>query len=109
MSVPGLRFDALIFDFDGVLLESEYAGNAQIADYLTRIGHPTTAEESMARFMGLAGADFIAAVESHIGRPLPADFHEARAAEGGASEFGMVRDFYSPTTARSKRNAGRPV
>ena len=81
MTLQGVRFDALIFDFDGVLLESEYAGNAQIADYLTRIGHPTTAEESMARFMGLAGADFIAAVESHIGRPLPADFHEARAAE----------------------------
>lgn len=76
-----LRFQALIFDFDGVLLESEYAGNAQIADYLTRIGHPTTAEESMARFMGLAGADFIAAIERHIGRPLPADFHETRAAE----------------------------
>src|SRR5690349_9525697 len=27
-----MRFEALIFDFDGVLLESEYAGNAQLAD-----------------------------------------------------------------------------
>jgi HAD superfamily hydrolase (TIGR01509 family) len=76
-----VRFAALIFDFDGVLLESEYAGNAQIARYLTAIGHPTTPEESMAHFMGLAGADFIAAVERHIGRALPDDFHAARAEE----------------------------
>ena len=79
--LPPLKFDALIFDFDGVLLESEYAGNAQIAEYLTRIGHPTSAEESMARFMGLAGKDFIAALETYIGRPLPEDFHAARAEE----------------------------
>lgn len=76
-----VRFAALIFDFDGVLLESEYAGNAQIARYLTAIGHPTTPEESMTHFMGLAGADFIAAVERHIGRALPDDFHAVRAKE----------------------------
>ena len=76
-----MRAEALIFDFDGVLLESEYAGNAQIAEYLTRIGHPTTPEESMAHFMGLAGADFIAAIETRIGRALPGDFHAARADE----------------------------
>jgi len=76
-----MRFDALIFDFDGVLLESEYAGNKQIADYLTAIGHPTSVEQSMANFMGLAGGDFLAAVERWIGAPLPASFHGARAEE----------------------------
>lgn len=76
-----MRFDGIIFDFDGVLLESEYAGNRQIADYLTRIGHPTTPEESMANFMGLAGRDFHDAIEKWIGRAIPEDFHEARADE----------------------------
>jgi HAD superfamily hydrolase (TIGR01509 family) len=76
-----MRFDAIIFDFDGVLLESEYAGNRQIADYLTGIGHPTTPEQSMANFMGLAGPDFHAAVERWIGRPIPDSFHAAREAE----------------------------
>ena len=76
-----MRFDGLILDFDGVLLESEYAGNRQIADYLTAIGHPTTPEESMANFMGLSGPDFLAAIERWIGRPLPGDFHAARAEE----------------------------
>ena len=70
--------DAILFDFDGVLIESEYEGNRHIADYLTGIGHPTTAEESMAAFMGLSGSAFIDAVEGHIGRALPADFAAAR-------------------------------
>jgi beta-phosphoglucomutase-like phosphatase (HAD superfamily) len=76
-----LRFDAIIFDFDGVLIESEYAGNRQIAEYLTGIGHPTTVEDSMTNFMGLSGTDFIAAVEDWIGGTLPEDFHEARRIE----------------------------
>ena len=76
-----MRFDGLIFDFDGVLLESEYAGNAQLADWLTESGHPTSVEQAMDEFMGLAGLDFIGAVERWIGRALPDDFHAARAAE----------------------------
>ena len=76
-----MRFDALIFDFDGVLLESEWAGNKQIADWLTQSGHPTSVEQAMDKFMGLAGRDFIAAIERWIGGPLPDDFHAARAEE----------------------------
>ena len=76
-----MRFDGLILDFDGVLLESEWAGNTQIADYLTARGHPTSVEESMRNFMGLAGADFIGAIERWIGRTLPDDFHAERAEE----------------------------
>jgi HAD superfamily hydrolase (TIGR01509 family) len=75
------RFDAILFDFDGVLLESEYAGNAQIAEFLTAAGHPTTPEDSMANFMGLNGADFLAAIERWIGRAIPDGFEEARRAE----------------------------
>ncbi len=76
-----MKFDAMIFDFDGVLLESEYAGNRQIAEYLTATGHPTTPEQSMELFMGLSEGAFLAAIEAWIGRPLPEDFHAARAQE----------------------------
>jgi HAD superfamily hydrolase (TIGR01509 family) len=92
-----VRFDAILFDFDGVLIESEHVGNAQLADYLTRIGHPISPEQSMAMFMGLSGQDFFAAVEGWMGRSLPADFHEDRAtgaaqamAEGLAEVAGAV-------------------
>ncbi|HEX4738235.1 MAG TPA: HAD family phosphatase [Allosphingosinicella sp.] len=76
-----MRFEALIFDFDGVLLESEFAGNRQIAEWLTEVGHPTSVQEAMDNFMGLAGPAFIEAIERWIGRPLPDGFHAARAAE----------------------------
>jgi len=80
-----------------VLLESEWAGNAQIADFLTRAGHPTSVEEAMHHFMGLAGREFHAAIEGWIGGPLPKGFAEARAeedrralAEGVAEVAGAV-------------------
>ena len=59
------RPKALLFDFDGVLLESEFAGNRQIADFLTQAGHPTSAADSMANFMGLSGDHFTQAIGTH--------------------------------------------
>jgi beta-phosphoglucomutase-like phosphatase (HAD superfamily) len=59
--------DAIIFDFDGVLLESEYAGNRHIAELLSELGHPTDVEEALTHFSGLNGPDFIAAIEARIG------------------------------------------
>lgn len=76
-----MKVKGLIFDFDGVLIESEYAGNLQIATYLTGIGHPISPEQSMANFMGLSGVDFVGALERWIGRTLPDDFHAVRKAE----------------------------
>ncbi|MDB5737415.1 MAG: family phosphatase [Sphingomonas bacterium] len=76
-----MRFAAILFDFDGVLVESEYAGNRHIAEYLTGIGHPTTPEDSMAHYMGLAGREFIEAIEQRIGRTLPEDFYTVREIE----------------------------
>jgi HAD superfamily hydrolase (TIGR01509 family) len=76
-----MKFDGLIFDFDGVLIESEAVGNRHIADYLTGIGHPTTPEDSYANFMGLSGKQFIGALEQWIERPLPEEFYAHRAIE----------------------------
>jgi HAD superfamily hydrolase (TIGR01509 family) len=75
-----VRVQGIIFDFDGVLLESEYTHNVQLADYLTRKGHPTDVEDAMGNFMGLSGPDFLKAIERWIGRTLPDDFHSAHAA-----------------------------
>lgn len=76
-----MSFQALLFDFDGVLIESEAVGNEHLAEVLTSLGHPTTRDEAMAQFMGLSGADFRSAVERWIGRPIPPSFDEARRAE----------------------------
>lgn len=76
-----MNADAIIFDFDGVLIESEYAGNAQIAAFLTAAGHDTPIEAALENFMGLSGTDFTAAIERWTGGALPDGFHEARRAE----------------------------
>ena len=71
-----MRFDAIIFDFDGVLLESEYEINALVAKLLSDLGHPTTPQEANRHYTGLSGQQFIDAIELRIGKPLPQQFHE---------------------------------
>lgn len=79
MSRRGERPDAILFDFDGVLLESEFVGNRQIAETLSAVGHPTTLDDTRRLFVGLSGADYRAALERWIGGPIPAAFDEASA------------------------------
>lgn len=76
-----VKIGAIIFDFDGVLLESEYAGNRHLAETLTALGHPVSTEEAVVKFMGLAGKDFHGAIEQHIGDAIPQRFHALRADE----------------------------
>jgi HAD superfamily hydrolase (TIGR01509 family) len=71
-------FDAIIFDFDGVLLESEFEGNKQLAELLRDFGHRISTEEAIKHFLGYSGQDFLNAIESRVGGPLPAEFHERR-------------------------------
>jgi HAD superfamily hydrolase (TIGR01509 family) len=71
-----VKFDAIIFDFDGVLLESEFEASVEIAELLTDLGHRHSVAEAIRRYTGLAGDDFIAAVEGRIGTRLPSDFHD---------------------------------
>lgn len=71
-----IRFDAIIFDFDGVLLESEFEANVMLADLLTALGHQHTPAEAIRHYTGLNGVDFVAAIERRIGRSLPREFHD---------------------------------
>ncbi|MEO8455978.1 MAG: HAD family phosphatase [Sphingomicrobium sp.] len=79
-----LNFGAIIFDFDGVLLESEFEGNRQLAERLTHLGHRHSVEETFKYYAGLSGQQFIDAIETRIGVRLPPEFHERQRA-GAAS------------------------
>ncbi|HZC37524.1 MAG TPA: HAD family phosphatase [Sphingomicrobium sp.] len=70
-----LSFGAIIFDFDGVLLESEFEGNRQLAELLTDLGHRTSVDEAFKHYAGLSGPQFIDAIEVRIGAPLPPEFY----------------------------------
>ena len=69
-------FSGIIFDFDGVLLESEFEGNRELAELLTELGHEHSVEDTLRHYVGLAGKDFITAIERRIGAELPREFHE---------------------------------
>jgi HAD superfamily hydrolase (TIGR01509 family) len=69
-----INVDAIIFDFDGVLLESEFEGNMEIARLLTELGYPHTPAEAIEHYTGLNGQDFGAAIERRIGAPVPPEF-----------------------------------
>jgi HAD superfamily hydrolase (TIGR01509 family) len=75
-------FDAIIFDFDGVLLESEFEGNRELAELLTDLGHEHSLEETLAHYVGLSGRQFVAAIEARIGAPLPPEFYTRRREQG---------------------------
>jgi beta-phosphoglucomutase-like phosphatase (HAD superfamily) len=76
-----MTFDAIIFDFDGVLIESEYVSSLQVAATLTALGYPTTVDQALDKFVGLGGSDFHDAVATWVGGAVPEGFHTARKAE----------------------------
>ncbi len=92
---------AILFDFDGVLIDSEWAGNRFIAEHLTSLGFPTRPEDALNQFMGLAGDPFEAAVSSWIGAPFPLSLQQARLQRGlrflkeGMAEVPGATDFVS--------------
>ncbi|MGW5777025.1 HAD family hydrolase [Streptomyces sp. NPDC003863] len=71
-----MRYDLVIFDNDGVLVDSEPISNTLLAGYLTELGHPTTFEESVRDYMGSAMHTIHELVEERSGKKLPADFDD---------------------------------
>jgi beta-phosphoglucomutase-like phosphatase (HAD superfamily) len=69
--------EGILFDFDGVLLESELELNRLTAELLTDFGHATTLEEALEHYTGLTGPDVVRVMEARIGGPVPPEFHEA--------------------------------
>jgi HAD superfamily hydrolase (TIGR01509 family) len=71
-----MRYDLVIFDNDGVLVDSEPISNRILAGYLTELGHPTTYEESIRDYMGSAMHRVHDIVRERWAVELPAGFDE---------------------------------
>ncbi|MGW7049290.1 HAD family hydrolase [Streptomyces avermitilis] len=71
-----MRYDLVIFDNDGVLVDSEPLSNTLLAAYLTELGHPTSYEESLRDYMGAAMHRVHDLVQERTGQRLPDDFDE---------------------------------
>jgi beta-phosphoglucomutase-like phosphatase (HAD superfamily) len=69
-----LNFDLIIFDCDGVLVDSEVVSSRAHAETLTRHGYPITADQVLDRFLGVSDREARLIIEAEINRRLPDDF-----------------------------------
>jgi HAD superfamily hydrolase (TIGR01509 family) len=66
----------LIFDCDGVLVDSEVLAHDTLREMMASLGRPMTMDEAVREFAGGSLADTVATVGRLLGRPLPPDIGE---------------------------------
>ena len=84
-----MKFDAVLFDCDGVLVDSEPITNGVLRDMLEERGWKLSGDECMRLFIGKALKDEAALIEARTGQPVTEDwmvrFRERR-------NVGLMRD-----------------
>jgi HAD superfamily hydrolase (TIGR01509 family) len=94
-------FDAVLFDCDGVLVDSEPITNRVLAEMLGELGWHLTTEESMNTFTGKAVKDEAALIESKTGVRITEDWLKAfRARRNEALERDLVAIAHAPAAIR---------
>jgi HAD superfamily hydrolase (TIGR01509 family) len=66
--------DLVIFDCDGVLVDSEGPANRLLCEAMNQAGLDISEEETNRRFNGLTMASVVEIIEQRLGRKLPSDF-----------------------------------
>jgi HAD superfamily hydrolase (TIGR01509 family) len=74
--VGGGRFELVIFDCDGVLVDSEPIINQAHANMLTACGNAITEEDLVERFCGMSDSEMLGVIEREWARTLPASYTE---------------------------------
>ncbi|PZQ65121.1 MAG: HAD family hydrolase [Variovorax paradoxus] len=72
--MAALSFDAVLFDCDGVLVDSEPITNRVLTEMLGELGWQLTVEETMRIFVGKAVKDEMALIEAKTGFRLTQDW-----------------------------------
>lgn len=70
-----MKPELIIFDYDGVVADSELLNNAALAEVLTGIGLATTVEEAIATYMGKRWLDCRLLIEARLERACPDHVH----------------------------------
>jgi HAD superfamily hydrolase (TIGR01509 family) len=69
-----LKFDAVLFDCDGVLVDSEPITNGVLRDMLEELGWTLSSDECMRLFIGKAVKDEVALIEARTGQAITEDW-----------------------------------
>jgi HAD superfamily hydrolase (TIGR01509 family) len=94
----------LIFDCDGVLVDSERLANAALAELMTALGRPMTTEEAIGTFTGLSLADVMRRAEALLGHPVP----ESAGADAGRRLLTLFRRELKPVVGVKAAIAALP-
>jgi HAD superfamily hydrolase (TIGR01509 family) len=94
--MSGRPIDLVIFDCDGVLIETERHCWVADAAALNAAGIAISEEEVALRFTGIAFKDMYATLEAEHGVELPPDFHETVDAAIGVACVAAGRDLAVP-------------
>lgn len=65
---------ALIFDFDGVLADSEELANTVLSEIVSELGRPTSLDDALNKYMGKRLHEVMTAIAADTGRELPVGF-----------------------------------
>jgi phosphoglycolate phosphatase-like HAD superfamily hydrolase len=110
-----MAIHGLIFDFDGIIPDSEVLANAVLAETISNLGRVTTLADALSRYMGKRWPGVIALIESDVGQVVPADFAaclEAKTFERFRAELCEVmgaRDGYERQAEPGHFSSGRIV
>jgi HAD superfamily hydrolase (TIGR01509 family) len=66
-----MRPELIIFDCDGVLIDSEFIASRLVARNMTEFGWPMRTEDAMATFLGMSIVDMEPMIEAKLQRKLP--------------------------------------
>lgn len=105
-----MRFEAVLFDCDGVLVVSEPITNGVLRDMLEELGWKLSAQECLALFVGKTVKDEAATIEARTGVPLTeAWLTQFRARRNEALERNLVavRNIHATVEALHARHQGR--
>ncbi|RYG08106.1 MAG: haloacid dehalogenase [Caulobacteraceae bacterium] len=109
------RYDLIVFDYDGVVADSELLNNQVLAEVLTEAGLPTSLDESITDYLGRRWLDCVPLIEGRLGGRVPNHVHgewtqrcHARAASDLAPVPGFL-DFLASRTERRCIASSSPV
>lgn len=70
------RVGAIVFDFDGVIADSEGLANHSLAESISALGLPTTFDDCLRDYCGHNWLETERRIEERLGRELPAGFRD---------------------------------
>ena len=80
-----MKYDLIIFDYDGVVADSEVLNSTVMAEQLTAIGLPTTLDEVLAAYTGRRWRDNRPMVGPRWAVPVPTTSTPPGSAPAGAA------------------------